>query len=541
MGCSEVGEADIRQWLVAEVARETRRPPEKIDVHKTFARIGLDSVSTLSITGDLSVWLKCELPNNLLQMYPTIAGLAEHLAQEESERARGEIPRVPRTGALEVTLVQERVLRYARFGAPGDRNVLSERFVVSGSLDLEVLRAALADVVCRHEPLRTTFAKADGRFVQNIHPPAPAALKVMDCTAMEDADATAFAMAIEISARPMLLESGPLFRTVVFKMAPEEHRLLFIFHHAVSDAGAFELFYKELAHFYEARRGGQPATLPEPSVQMADLAAWERQWLHKAGEPYQSRLDWWLHYLEGVSSLPLSLPGKWIGDPDVIPEPDACHRIMRIAEDLAGEIQELARVESATPRLVWFAVLAVLTHRKTGVEDFVIGTYVSQRRSTAASLLVGMFASMVPVRVRIVEICSFRELVGRLAREMDQIALHQEVPFEDVMEALQALNRPMPELQVIFNHFSDPCFSFDLPGLETGTWRHRQKGGMPWGFGVRVVEDNEGAYAEPTWDGAIYNPAEMWRLAGEYMELAQSLVSDPGQSAQEPVTSEWAW
>ena len=128
--------------------------------------------------------------------------------------------------------------------------------------------------VARHEVLRTTFAEADGAPVQVIAPPRAVELPVVDLAALADAEreAEALRLAREEAQRPFDLARGPLLRATLLRLAEDEHVLLLIMHHIVSDGWSMGVLFRELAALYEAFRAGEPSPLPELPVQYADYA-----------------------------------------------------------------------------------------------------------------------------------------------------------------------------------------------------------------------------------------------------------------------------
>ena len=379
--------------------------------------------------------------------------------------------------------------------------------------------------------LRTTFSKEGERFVHWVHPPVPAELQEYDLTATEHPEEETAALAIRLVGESMNLHAGPLFRAQLFHVGAEDYRVQFSFHHVLADAGALDIFYTELGHFYERCRGGTPSTTPGPVMQMAELAALERQSLEKSGAPYQEQMAWWHEYWGGLSYLTLKLPALWKERPGVVPEPKDCRFFVEIPRALVGHARELAITEAATPYLVWFAAFAAFLHQETGRKDFVLGTYVSQHKTTAAQRSIGMFTTMVPVRICITEPWTFRELLARVVEEMNQVALHQELPFEDLCQSLSAAGKLAPDVKVIFNYVHEPADSCHLLDLETGPWDVVQTTLMPWGFIMRLMETNGRLFCNPGCDGNLYDPAEMRRMVERYIALLEALLVNPEEQA----------
>ena len=156
------------------------------------------------------------------------------------------------------------------------------------------LRRSVDHLARRHEMLRTTFTERDGQPVQIVHPPAPVDLPLIDLSDAPDADAQTAELLADLARVPFDLRRGPLLRLVLVRTAPDEHQLLWVDHHIISDAWSWAVFFDELRALYEAFERGEPAPPPdELPFQYADFAAWERGWLQPSTPHYQAEVAWW--------------------------------------------------------------------------------------------------------------------------------------------------------------------------------------------------------------------------------------------------------
>lgn len=478
MAVDEVSAGVIRDWLVRYAAKEMSLPPERIDPHAPITSLGLDSLTLIMLTGDLAEWMNQDLPASLLHDHSTMDSLARSLAEEEPDNFTDKLPELSRSEPLPVSFSQERLLRFAELGDAGDGNLVVERFAIRGAVDVEALQGAFSDVIQRHEILRTTFQKHGDGFTQRVHDQAhPGVFEILDYTGDEDG---AFARTTQESSRPMPLQTGPLMRVVLFKLAEQHHGINLIFHHLLMDAGALNVLHAELKHFYEQRRTGALSPLPALKLQVADFAAWERQWLSKEGAPHQTRLAWWRDYWKGEIPLPADVPMRHHEAPEVTPPAASCHGWRTISPDLVEGVRTLAREEKATPFIVYFAVFTILLHAQTYQEEFVLGSYVSDRKRVAAQNLIGMFTSMVMTKVHLVGAPSFREWIAHVRQQHEEVTRHQELPIEDLHDSLRAEGLPVPGVNIIFQYFVDPVSTFLLPGVETSRWREISESTMPW-------------------------------------------------------------
>jgi hypothetical protein len=182
---------------------------------------------------------------------------------------------------------------------------------LSGKLDVPALARSLATLVARHEALRTTFRLAEGEPVQVVAPELPLELPVTDRSAVPAADREDEVRRLiqEEVRRPFDLERGPLLRARLIRLAPDEHALILIVHHIVFDGWSAGVLSRELSECYRAFAAGEAPRLPELSVQYADYAVWQREWL--TGEAIQQQLAYWRGRLAGAPAV-LELPTDFV-------------------------------------------------------------------------------------------------------------------------------------------------------------------------------------------------------------------------------------
>ncbi|RYF23453.1 MAG: amino acid adenylation domain-containing protein, partial [Comamonadaceae bacterium] len=302
---------------------------------------------------------------------------------------------------------------------------------LSGPLDEAALKAALDRIVARHEVLRTHFAVVDGEPVQRIDRHATFPLAVHELGNVVDGHKWVREMARQEAGAAFDLATGPVVRGRLLKLGAQEHVLLITMHHIVSDGWSMDVLIREFSELYEAFSTAADDPLPALPVQYADYAVWQRRWL--AGDVLQKQLDYWKAALQGVPELS--------GVPQDRPRPAAMDYMggsVEFALDtaLTQGIQALARRHETTVFNVVLAAWASLVGRLGGQDDIVIGTPVANRMRTEVEPLIGFFVNTLALRIDL----SGQPGAGELIRRVHGVTLsaqsHQDIPFEQVIEAV---------------------------------------------------------------------------------------------------------
>ncbi len=315
---------------------------------------------------------------------------------------------------------------------------------LKGDLDKGAFTKAVNTVVRRHESLRTTFSRIEGKPVEIISRYKPFDIEVVRIGADSESDeAEAIRRTLQAAAlKPFHLQQGPLYRVQLFQLSPQDHIALLVVHHIVADAWSFEILRREVTAVYEAAISGKETSLPELPIQYLDYAHWQRERI--TGTLLAEQVDFWKSYLAG--ELPrLELPGQQhhpsnsdhcLSTPFVL-DRDITERLRRIAQD-----------EGATLFTVLFAAFNVLLHRVTGQRDFILGTPISCRDEAETENLIGLLVNTIPLRTEIKSNSTFRDLIGDVRASIFQAFAHHETPADEI---LKAVNVPRDGQDPLFN------------------------------------------------------------------------------------------
>ena len=255
-------------------------------------------------------------------------------------------------------------------------------FLLAGPLDLAALRRSLDELVRRHEPLRTTFGLIDGEPVQFIAASFTSAVQIVELQTLppDERERRVRELSVAETQRRFDLEQGPLFRPTIVRLAPDEHVLLLTLHHIVADAWSAGILLRELSIIYEAYQRNEPSPLPEPSIQYADFAVWQRERL--TGATLERELGYWKQQIERAPAL-LDLSGdarRRAGEFAGAREP------VTLSEELSEAIRGLSREEGVTLfMMLWASCNAIPAQTTFSPEHQSPAAPVPRRRSRLAS------------------------------------------------------------------------------------------------------------------------------------------------------------
>jgi natural product biosynthesis luciferase-like monooxygenase protein/FkbM family methyltransferase len=419
-----------------------------------------------------------------------------------------------------------------------------------GDLQIGVLERCLAEIERRHEALRTRFPVLDGRPVQVIVPPRSWRLAVRDLTGLPDAEREADRLAAEEARRPFDLTSGHLLRAELLRLAPRRHVLLLTLHHLGSDAWSAGLLIRELAQLYEAFAAGRRSPLPEPAVQYADFAIWQRERLQ--GGTLDRLLAYWRQSLgtdrngrdgrdgrDGRAGfeLPADHPR-----PAVQTFRGAVQRV-EIDVATAGALRRLAAAEGTSLFAAALTVFCALLARWSGQDDLRVGTAAASRPDLALEGLLGLFINTVVLRADLSADGgdpTFRTALATVRETALGAFSHAELPFQQLVEALQPerdLSRS-PLFQVFFSLTATPLSTLELPGL-TMQPLEVHTGATEFDLAVYLTEAGEEITGWIDSNADLFEPATLDRFADRFAAFAKAAAADPDRRLSDlPLLSE---
>ena len=418
-----VAPRDEAERLLAQLWQESLGIA-RISIHDDFFALGGHSLLAAQIIGRLGREHGIALPMRKMFEASTVAKFAPLLA---SERKAVSIPVLPAGAPSPVSFMQERTWSLEQLNPGRAVFNLPSAFRLRGRLDTSVLERSLRAFYLRHESTRTTLrAEADG-LIQVIAEEISATLPPIDLSMLppDEREAELMRRLLAESVVPFDLVKGPLVRATLYRMAPEEHVVFFMPHHAIWDGWSFDLLVRDWAEFYAAEREMRDPRLPPLPLRYRDFAAWHRDWL--TSPDVEKQAEYWRRQLAGTLA-PLELPTD---RPRPRFQGDAGATVwVEIPRAEADALTAVGQRHGATLFMVMLAAYATMLHRLAGQDEILIGTPVRGRAQPHTEDVVGTFINTLVLRIDLTGAPSFAELLGRIRQTVLDAFSHEDVPFE---------------------------------------------------------------------------------------------------------------
>ncbi|MEV6868512.1 amino acid adenylation domain-containing protein, partial [Streptosporangium subroseum] len=407
---------------------------------------------------------------------------------------------------------------------------------LAGVLDVAALGATLDAIMERHEVLRTRLvAGGDGVAHQVVDPPGGFGLAVVDLSGEPDPLERAGELVAADAVAPFDLARGPLFRGRLIRLGAEDHVLSLCMHHVVSDEWSAGVLRRELSALYAAFSRGERSPLEPLTVQYADFAAWQRDRIR--GEALEGQLGYWRERLTGAA--PLELPTDR-PRPAVRSSAGATVEFA-VSEEVAAGMRAVAREAGATMFMTLLSAFTVLLGTYAGQDDIVVGTPIGNRDRPETEDLIGVFLNTVVLRADLSGDPTFAELVGRVRGEALNAYANQDLPFEQLVEALQPERdrSRTPLFQVRFDYAqSGGDDELDLDGLAI-TGFGVAKGTSQFDLTVVLGDAASGLDGTIEFSTELFDAPTMERMGGHLSAVLEAVAAGPERRLSElPVLGE---
>ncbi|MEO0834942.1 MAG: 4-hydroxyphenylpyruvate dioxygenase, partial [Cyanobacteria bacterium J06642_3] len=504
---------------------------DAVGIEDNFFELGGHSLLATQIISRIRETLEVEVAIASFFASPTIAALAKYIDTNSTKNSFAPILPIPRQDKIPLSLTQERLWFLYKLEPDSSAYNIPLVLEIKGVLQINTLERAIAEIVRRHETLRTNFDLIDNTPLQLISPSRDIPLKVVDLRSLSVSEGTAQLqelMETEIH-RPFELTQEALLRTTLFQQTPDTQVLLVMMHHIVSDGWSLEIFTKELATIYAGIVDQQSSTLPELSIQYADFAHWQREYLQ--GEIYEAQLNYWQQQLAGLAPL-LELPTD-----KTRPAIQSFHggvERFNLSPELTSKLQNISKESGATLFMTLLASFATLLSRYSNSRDIAIGSPIANRNRSEIESLIGFFVNTLVLRTNLEGEPSFEELLQQVRQTTLDAYSHSDLQFDQLVEILQ------PERSLSHNPLFQVMFVLQNGTVTTKETSNLSINPLPvdqitaqFDLTLSMEETDRGLTGFWQYNSDLFETETIQRLADNFLVLLEQIVTYP----EKPVTA----
>ncbi|MEH2171961.1 amino acid adenylation domain-containing protein [Nostoc sp.] len=501
----------------------------KVSIEDNFFDLGGHSLLATQVISRIRTTFNVEIPLAKLFEFATLGALAAQIetAIRGEQQAIATITPVPRDKNLPLSFAQQRLWFFDQF-EPGSPSYNLPRAVrLQGKLNIDALSASLNEIIRRHEILRTSFVISDGQPIQVISASVNLQLPVVNLQHIpqEQREAELYCLAKEEAQIGFNLTQSPLLRTKLLQLDVEEYVILLTLHHIVSDGWSTDIFIREVAALYTAFSVGRPSSLPQLSIQYADFAVWQRQWLE--GEALKNQLAYWQKQLSGelpILQLPTDRPRPTV-------QTYAGKTLSFILPTSLSEgLKTLSKQEGVTLFMTLLAAFKTLIYRYTNQTDILVGSPIANRNRAEIENLIGFFVNTLVLRSNLSGNPSFRELLKQVREVSLGAYAHQDLPFEKLVEEIQPERNIShnPLFQVMFVLQNVPRTALELPDLNLEVLNVNSESAS-FDLCLTMEDSEQGLKGNLEYNTDLFDVARMNRLVGHFQTLLEGIIANAEQ------------
>ncbi|MEG4595033.1 amino acid adenylation domain-containing protein [Microcoleus sp. F8_C2] len=507
---------------------------DSVGVHDNFFTLGGHSLLATQVISRVRDTISIELPLRSLFEAPTIVEFASRveiaLKSGKSVEALPLLP-IPRLESIPLSFAQTRLWFLDRLQPDIAFYNIPLALRLFGQLNIAALQSSINEIIWRHEALRTNFAIVGDQPVQVIASSLSFQLPVVNLLHLSESqrEIEAKRLATVEANRPFNLEQEPLLRSIVLQLGETEYLLLLTMHHIISDGWSLGVFVRELTELYQAFCTGKPPVLPELPVQYADFAVWQRQWL--TGEILETKLHYWKEQLKNAPNL-LELPTDRARP--AVQTFRGGYYYAAFSKELSAELTTLSKRAGVTLFMTLLAAFQTFLYRYSGQDDIVVGTPVAGRNRRELERLIGFFVNTLVLRTDLGGNPSFEQLLNRVREVALQGYTHQDLPFEQLVEALQPTRdlSYTPLFQVMFALDDAGVPSMELLDLAVSSYSVES---VTAKFDLTLSMENtaDGLVAEWEYNSDLFDETTIVRMAEHFQTLLEGIVANSKQAISE--------
>jgi amino acid adenylation domain-containing protein len=505
---------------------------DNIGIDNNFFELGGHSLLATQVLSRIRQEFNQEIPIHLLFEFPTILEFSKHIGITKTTNNNLLIPILEPREQLEIPLsfAQQRLWFLDQLQPNKTAYNLVYTFKIQGLLHIAALEKSIADIIERHELLRTNFVAIDGQAIQIINDSwkNSFSLPVINLRSLSDEqlEREVLTIAKQEVETPFNLAKDALFRVRLLQLSAEKFILIFNIHHIIFDGWSFGILFAELNAIYTAYCEGLTSPLTKLPIQYADFSLWQRKWLTDSN--LESQFNYWKKQLSGILpilKLPIDRPRPRVQTYR------GTTKTFVLSPELTASITSFAQKEGVTVFMTLLTAFKLLLCRYSGQEDVIVGTPIAGRNRREIEGLIGFFVNTLALQTNLAEHPSFRELLSRVRRVCLEAYTHQDVPFEQLVEVLQPErdSSHTPIFQVMFALQNAPIGKLQLPNLNLEVLEPLVTTAK-FDITLSMEERNGQLIGEWEYNTDLFDDWTMERMLKNFQVLLSEILTDPEQN-----------
>lgn len=484
---------------------------EEIGINDNFFDLGGHSLKAVDLTSRIHKEFSRKISLKQLFVTPTVKQLAFIMdSKEESKLAS--IRKIPKREYYETSSAQKRMLVMQELNQDNTSYNMFQAVRIKGQLDIERLKSAFAQLIRRHEALRTAFIMLDGVYVQKVYDELP--VELIQLTAREEN----LKECIENSITSFELGKAPLMKASLFMLGEKDYALALNIHHIISDGTSMGLLIQELMQLYKGKK------LPYLRIQYKDFTVWQNQ--YSLSQEVKKQKEYWLGKFNRSNIPFLNLPTDYRRP--AIQSFRGEKLFFHIEDDLTERLHKISREKNTTMYTTLLAAYQVLLFRYTGQNDIIVGTSVAGRKHPDLQGILGMLVNALPIRNYPEGFKSFSDFLDEVKTNTLEAYENDEYQFEDLVDALN-LQRNLssnPLFNTMFDLQNMYMPELDLEGLEIKPLNY-EEGIARFDLEFNITEQKDGLFFTLQYSTELFRRSTIERLVLHYKNILKQIVDYP--------------
>ncbi|WP_425466171.1 condensation domain-containing protein [Paenibacillus methanolicus] len=489
---------------------------EEVGIHDHFFELGGNSLQLQQLKMNVFRLARVSVSIADILRHPTPAKLAQLIRGLDREEPPPPLERVPAKPYYRLSDAQNRMYVLYEMNPASTIWNMPGAMSIRGPIDRDRLERCFREVFRRHESLRTSFERIDGRPVQ----------RVRDDFAFEllhgEVDADQVDRTLASFIQPFPLHAAPLVRAGLFRIDEQTHLLVVDIHHIVFDGTSIGILFQELGALYNAEAG------LEAPYQYKDFAEWELAWRSSAS--YRNQERFWLDAFQAAAP-PLQLPTDYPRPARRTTEGEQLER--EFPAELTASLRRFAIETETTLYMVLMACFSILLSKYSGQEDIVVGSFVSGRTHPDTTNIVGMFVNTLPIRSYPGKEKTFNDYVMEVKQFTLAALENQNYPFAELIDRLSEQPGWHPEwMRAMFTLQNTEHATLTLAGAEVVPYPIR----FPYaGIDLSLQAEEAGDRLRFTlnYSTQLFRGHSMERLFDHYARIVEAAMRNPGLRIRE--------